>query len=290
MFSNFYSRIIYHKHRIISLIIITLFTTVIDIIKNYRDDNDFYLKFKNDILLIMISLSDGLVICFKHYLLEIKLFQIETVSFSFGFINFLFTVILMILQHFIGDSIFFNKHAKFINFEYRSIKDWEKIIISFIINSISFLFLYKCLQEFTPNHVLLTFILCRYISNLKDSYEGEYKLVYLILYGAFFVICFICILIFLEILELNFCNLNENTRRNILKRGKKEEKKLGVNHSINDSDNNNSNTNNSKSNNSNSNNSNTRESRIQDKEYLYNYSNDSKECNSKSNISNSSKK
>ena len=37
----------------------------------------------------------------------------------------------MIIQHFYGDSIFFNKDPEFINFEYKTSQDWEKIIVSF---------------------------------------------------------------------------------------------------------------------------------------------------------------
>lgn len=272
IFSRFYSRIIYHKHRVISLFIIAFFTTLIEIIKNWRKKDNYYLKYKNIILLILLSLSDGLIICYKHYLLEIKLFRVQSISFIFGFINFIFIVILMIIQHFYGDSIFFNKDPEFINFEYKTSQDWEKIIVSFIINSITFLIFYKILHKYTPNHLLLTFIICRYIPNLKNSYDEEDKLIYLIIYGVFFVVIFICILIFLEIMELNFCHLNENTRRNILKREKKEEKKLGGNSSsINDSDNPNTNSH------SDSNNSNNRESKLQDSQYIYHFGNDSKE-------------
>ncbi len=40
------------------------------------------------------------------------------------------------------------------------------------------------------------------------------------------IICIIFGLIYLEIIELNFCNLNFNIKKTILKRGKKEDLKI----------------------------------------------------------------
>ena len=254
IFSTFYSRQIYHRHKIFSQLIIILLTTGIDILKIISKNDNYNFEAKYIILILLLCISEALILSFKHYLLEIKCFRIESVSFLFGFLNFVFTSILILLKHYFGSAIFFNeKNIEFINFEYKTKKDFEKIIFSFITNSIVFLFFYKCLQECTPNHILLAFTVCRYLPNLKESFSEEEKTLYLIIYSSSFIIIFLCVLIFLEIMELNFCKLSYNTRRNILKRERIEEKKSGKDSSINDS-----------------NNSNNRTSKIQDGDYIFN--------------------
>ena len=69
----------------------------------------------------------------------------------------------------------------------------------------------------TPNHIYSAYILIKEFDLLLEK-ESNYKYLSIIL----FVFEFISLLIFLEIIELNFLNLNKNTKRNIEKREKKE--------------------------------------------------------------------
>ena len=221
-----YSSQIYYKHRVLSLFIIIILTSIIDGFKISRNKDKYKLNIKNVIIIVELSIMDAFVICYKHYLLENKNFGIEQVSFLFGFIIFLSFLILMIIQYYFGDSIFFNQHPDFVNFGYKTLKDWGKIIFSFIVNSIDFFLYYKILKEFSPFHINLSYIICRYLPNLEDSYNDTNKTLLLIIFSIFFIIVFFCFLVFLEIMELNFCNLNFYTRRNILIREQKEKEDL----------------------------------------------------------------
>ena len=69
----------------------------------------------------------------------------------------------------------------------------------------------------TQNHIYTAYILIKEFDLILEK-DNIYKYLTIIL----FVLEFISLLIFLEIIELNFLNLNENTKRNIEKRGRIE--------------------------------------------------------------------
>ena len=62
---------------------------------------------------------------------------------------------------------------------------------------------------FNPNFVLISFHLPKFIQILIEEDPDKYYCL------VFFGLQFISLMIYLEIIELNFCNLNKNTKRNI---------------------------------------------------------------------------
>ena len=65
---------------------------------------------------------------------------------------------------------------------------------------------------FDPSFVLISYEFSKFFQVLKDNPEKAYVVV-------FFILQFFCLMIVLEIIELNFCGLNKNTKRNISQRG-----------------------------------------------------------------------
>ena len=86
------------------------------------------------------------------------------------------------------------------------------IILNFFINTFSILTLY----HFSPDFILISLQVSKFVNVLMDKNTKEYYFIIVV------VLQFFCLLIYLEIIELNFCNLNKNTRRNIQIRGKDE--------------------------------------------------------------------
>ena len=84
--------------------------------------------------------------------------------------------------------------------------------MNFITFSLSMLNIYY----FSPNFILISYHLSKFAKILIDLIKDEPEKLY---YLVFFAIQFFSLMIYLEIFELNFCNLNENTRRNIDLRG-----------------------------------------------------------------------
>ena len=227
IFSRFYSKRKYYKHRIITQFIITFLTTIIDvkIVIENRDDID--LSLINIMIYFLTIIIDTIVIAYKHYLFEIRFFSIDFVSFIFGFFNFIFMVLLIIIKSFYKNFLCINNWKenfcpKFLNFDYEALKDWIIIICSFLLDFCFFLLVFYFIKNYTPNHVFITYIIYIFFSNVEYIYDEENKILSLIIFSLIFVIVFICFLVYLELLELNFCELNKDTRRNILKREKEE--------------------------------------------------------------------
>ena len=134
-------------------------------------------------------------------------------SFIFQFIQF----IIIIIKDPYDNSIF------------KSIRNAEKkyIVINFLLeaiigNNLRLLISLLILQYFSLNHVLISFTfyyIVIYTFIYAYSYN-EYKYYLYFLIPAVFQI--ISLLFFLEILEFNFCDLNKNTKRNIMLREEAE--------------------------------------------------------------------
>ena len=63
---------------------------------------------------------------------------------------------------------------------------------------------------FTQNHIYTTYIFIKLFDLLLKK-ENNLKYISIL----FFIFQFLGLLVYLEIIELNFCNLNENTKKNI---------------------------------------------------------------------------
>ena len=85
-----------------------------------------------------------------------------------------------------------------------------KIILSYIISIISNILYILNIYYFNPNYVLISFQFSK-IADILINENGNNKYFCII----FFVIQLFFLMIYLEIIELNFCDLNKNTKKNI---------------------------------------------------------------------------
>ena len=89
------------------------------------------------------------------------------------------------------------------------------ILYFFILLFIHFLY-YTIINKFGPIHSSMSDIISTFI--LELIFYNQYNSLSI----AFGILSIISCLIYLEIIELNFCNLNKNIKKNISKRGEKE--------------------------------------------------------------------
>ena len=89
----------------------------------------------------------------------------------------------------------------------------EYIFFGFTIQTLRIL----TLKDLTTNHMLISYEISK-LSNILLNSTHEYKWYTLIP----FVFQFISLMFFLEVFELNFCDLNKNTRKNIQIRENKD--------------------------------------------------------------------
>ena len=220
LLSKFIMRSRFYKHIIVSQIMLAIFSFANDAVSYFIFKEKISLNFKSIMIFFGILLIESLILSYKKYLIDKKYFSYHGVCSLFGLTNLIFTVILFIFIHFLKIKI------SLWNFDLNDIIKLEKeislgITTTIILNIIYFFIFnylyYNTLNDYTPIHVIFNQLFYIFISLLSIVNNK-----YLYLYIIFFIFHTISLLIYTEIIELNFCNLNKNLRRNIEIRGNKD--------------------------------------------------------------------
>ena len=203
----------YHIHHIISFILFSIFSVIIDLIFG-----NFQVLESASFLYIIPNLVDDLLACFQKYMIDKKYHSYWNILFFFGLFSFIIYSIELIII-IIKDP---NDNPIFITIR---IGETKYIILIFFLDAIFYNFLrilITCLilQYFSANHLLVSFALNNLVNFTIICSSNEYKYYFFFLIPAVFQIT--SLLFFLEILEFNFCNLNKNTKRNIMLREENE--------------------------------------------------------------------
>ena len=152
--------------------------------------------------------------------MKIKFISPYKCNFMVGIINFPLIIIIYVIISFtkLGDNNDIYYWDSILDL-FTSIKKLDIInafrLISLpIAYGIYVLIVNKTIYDFTIYHLYIPLLIENFI---RGTIEKEINIFLLI---PFFCIEFIMILIFLEIIEINFCGLNENLKRNIESRGR----------------------------------------------------------------------
>ena len=84
------------------------------------------------------------------------------------------------------------------------------MILTYIFSVLSTILYILNIYYFSPNFILISFQFTKFVDVLIN--EKDFKKYFTIIS---FIIQLFFLMIYLEILELNFCNLNKNTKKNI---------------------------------------------------------------------------
>ena len=139
-----------------------------------------------------------------------------TIAFSLGLFLLLLNILSLIGAYTLGDE---NDMTNFYYYYFQFLKNAEfkyvfpRCLAWMIIYGLMQLFQLLALENLTPNHMMISYEIGKLVNNLAMS-KSKMKWHSIIL----FVFQFIILLFFLEIFEFNFCNLNENTKKNIEER------------------------------------------------------------------------
>ena len=204
----------YYIHNIISVILFSVFTIIIDYIFEYLN----YLELSSFISLLPHILDDLLSVYMK-YMIDKKYHSYWNILFFMG----LDCLIIYSIEFIINIKTDSNNNIL------EAIENAETIyiIINFFLdiifnNYLRLLLTMLILDYFSLNHVLISqamyFIVVYFIYCVSDFDNYGRYLIFLI--PSFFQI--VSLLFFIEILEFNFCNLNKNTKRNIMLREETE--------------------------------------------------------------------
>ena len=105
----------------------------------------------------------------------------------------------------------------------KNIKGYSIIIYIFqsILYALIFFMQMKILNDYTVFHIMLFFSITVFISNISNIIL-DFNINDFILVIITFPFEIFFILVFVEIIELNFCGLNSNLKKNIIERGSEE--------------------------------------------------------------------
>ena len=210
----------YFIHHYLSVILFCLSSVGFDLILNN------YSKITINIKIILTFggfLAEGAYFCYVKYMIDKHYHQYWNILFFIGIMVLFFDIITIIeililkdgkgILSYIDD---FMQYFKDVSIEIIIIKFILNIILQFISNILEILTIFYL----TPEYILIAQNLSKiyliiYMFIYNKNYEFEkYQYCYLI----FYVLQIFSLMIYLEIIELNFCNLNKNTRRNIKSR------------------------------------------------------------------------
>ena len=167
------------------------------------------------IMSFIALITDAIYLCYQKYMMEKLFYPYWNVVLVPGIILFVLITIVLIFILFAGKDSSISLVSGF----YKYFDDVSpgiivgKFLINVIFNFFLSTFTILTLYNFTPDYVLISVSLSKFVNFLIDYQSDRYYFI------IFFILQFFCLLLYLEIIELNFCKLNKNTRRNIQIRG-----------------------------------------------------------------------
>ena len=218
LFISFFSYFIFdfklYIHHYISMIAIIIIGIFLDIyLENFifNDTKDILSTIFKFISEIFLSL--GIVI--DKYIMEIKFCSPFEICFYHGFFGVIISLILLTFAAPINlDNVF-----EF--FENPSFEKFYGFIIIMIVQLIYNLFILVVIKNTTTCHILIILVIAQFAPYIKGFTDTDIIDEYIILSISFLLI-FLFSLIFNEIIEVNCCGLQLNTKKNIALRAKKD--------------------------------------------------------------------
>lgn len=210
----------YFSNHILSIIVFIIVCFFMD----YITENFLYVYDIGAVyitLTVFQKLADSISYVFQKYMMDILFHPFWSVGVTLGCVNFLYFVTMAIIALSLGKekSIEIGDRLFIEFFEYFEKNPVHIIIIkhllNYILNFTINLLRYLTIFYLTPEFILISFTISR-IFNIVMKNKAYVCL-------ALFVLQFISLLLYLEIIELNFCGLNKNTKRNIAERGLSED-------------------------------------------------------------------
>jgi len=213
----------YFIHHYISVFLFCLSSVANDLILDNYKKLFLFIKPSEILLYVGSFLAEGVYFCFIKYMIDKHYHHYWNIMFSVGLMVLIINTILLITYLING-----NKKGQMIFidlfWEYLRLVPTTTIALKFIINII-LQFISSILEiltifYLTPEYILISQNLSKIglIINMLIVREKYITKKYQYCFLIFYVFQVFSLMIYLEIVELNFCNLNKNTRKNIKSR------------------------------------------------------------------------
>ena len=202
-----------YKHHYLCIIIIAFLDITLNII--------YYINCNDTFIYILIDYTNELNICFSICLIKYIMDKNYTSPFEICFYEGFFGLIL----NFIIFGIFVYIDNKYLNecIKYFNNFDLNELFLLFGSTFLTFIYnldIYISIKRYNPNYIIILFIIQQAINTLTDV--RNWKLYTNIILAIMSIFIF---LIYNEIIEINCCGLEKNTKRNIRKRAQIDARK-----------------------------------------------------------------
>ena len=210
MFSHVILKSKLYKHQYLCLMIIIILGILINInLYVYRNES------KIEIIEVLIKYFSEIIfslgIVLNKFTIEKKFASPYEICFYQGIINLVLYIICLIIFNDLDD--YFTYWNELNNIEV------YLFLIIMIIQFIFNLFIFITLKKFTACHILIIIVIAELEPFCKDLLNNNFNSIIIIIE----LICILFILlIFNEIIEINCCGLQKNTKKNIIKRAEIE--------------------------------------------------------------------
>jgi hypothetical protein len=230
LISKYIFKMNYYKHQYYSIIFIIFFGLLKYIVKLFSEGN-IKNKYKEvlSILLLQIiqAFVDSYIIGNAKILMESKYLSPYFICSIFGLINGLITIISYFIVTYVPCNnnfcdLIYNNVYYFDNIYsvFDNIYPIEIFLIIYTIfqSGIFQILSYIIINDFTICHIFLFYQVLELADSFIEIFNNgiNFFVIYLLIISGIFEI--FIVLIFLEIIELRFCGLNYNTKRNIKER------------------------------------------------------------------------
>ena len=190
-------------------------------------------------IFIILSYDYSFSRIYSKILMQIKFISPYKIILAFGIVGFVISLIASVVSYFIGYRDNFNNYfssmRNVLNGE-KPYKFWVEIFCIYPLysftNFMELTFEILTIYYLNPFYVLMTnnlyYSITELISFLSNISSDGLKIAHFLIAEFSEVFAFLGYMIYLEILELNFCRLNENLKRIIIEKGEKEFRHLTV--------------------------------------------------------------
>ena len=223
-FMGYFSNFQFHRHNLLAVILFSIFIILVDILF-YKNESFIHSTIITIILNAVYCLFYSIELNYRKYLMDDRYISFYKILSFCGLIDLFYFIIIKILSDKYGNFIYCAGEQVKITTSFEGIKTKTIIVIlqalliftCYIIHiTIFFLLIY----HFSPAHAVVVNTI---ILSIQEIYYHKISNAFLfVLFLLLLIFSIIALFIYLEIIELNFCGLDKNIRKNILKRDKKD--------------------------------------------------------------------
>ena len=223
-FMGYFSNFQFHRHNLLAVILFSFFIILVDTLF-YKNESFIHSTITTIILNAVYCLFYSIELNYRKYLMDDRYISFYKILSFCGLIDLFYFFIIKILSDKYGNFIYCAGE------QVKTITSFEGIKTKTIIVILQILLIFTCyiihitiffllIYHFSPAHAVVVNTI---ILSIQEIYYHRISNAFLfVLFLLLLIFSIIALFIYLEIIELHFCGLDKNIRKNILKRAERD--------------------------------------------------------------------